>query len=224
MGRNRRDPLILRAVECKVSESFLTFEGRRRMTGCRPLSEAEVRLVSQSFGGRYTPRDRALFILGVKSGFRIAELLSIRVGDVWQHARVVDHLTVRRAAMKQPREGRTVPLHPDAQAALATWLLTLRQRPGWTAQTFVCRSRKGMNQAISPVQAWRILREACDTNALTGTLDTHCMRKTFAHKVYQHLGYDLVRTKRALGHQQIRTTERYLSFAQADIDAAILVG
>jgi site-specific recombinase XerD len=192
------------------------------MKGCRPLTDAEIALVSRSFGGTYALRDRAWFILGLKTGFRVAELLSLRVGEVWQYGRVVDQLTVRRAHMKQQREGRTVPVHPDAQAALATWVLRLREQPGVTAHTYVFRSRKGDNRAISPTQAWRILREACATNELTGKLGTHCLRKTFANKVYHQLGFDLIRTKRALGHQQISNTERYLSFAEAEIHAAIL--
>jgi integrase len=192
------------------------------MRGCRPLSDGEITLLSRSFGGTYALRDRAWFILGVKTGFRIAELLSLRVSDVWQYGRVVDQVTVRRAHMKQKREGRTVPVHPDAKAALAIWLLRLRESPGVTPQTYVFRSRKGANRPISPVQAWRILREACEANELTGKLGTHCMRKTFAQKVYHQLGFDLIRTKRALGHQQISNTERYLSFAEAEIHAAIL--
>jgi integrase len=192
------------------------------MKGCRPLSDPEIALVSRSFGGTYVARDRALFLLGIKTGFRIAELLSLRVGDVLQHDRLVDQLTVRRAHMKRQREGRTVPLHPDAKAALAAWLMALRQRTRMTPQTYVFQSRKGGNRPISPVQAWRILREAYATNGLTGKVATHSMRKTFANKVYQQLGYDLIRTKRALGHTHISNTERYLSFAEADIHAAIL--
>jgi integrase len=199
---------------------FLTLEAP--MKGCRPLTDQEIALLTRSFGGTYALRDRAWFVVGLKTGFRIAELLSLQVGDVWQHGHVVDQLTVRRGHMKQKREGRTVPLHPDAKAALAAWLLQLRAYPGVTAQTAVFRSRKGTNRAISPTQAWRILREACATNELTGKLGTHCMRKTFANKVYHQLGFDLIRTKRALGHQQISNTERYLSFAEAEIHAAIL--
>jgi integrase len=60
------------------------------MKGCRPLSEAEVTLLRQSFGGRYARRDQALFLVGVKSGFRISELLSLRVGDVWRGQQVVE--------------------------------------------------------------------------------------------------------------------------------------
>jgi hypothetical protein len=45
----------------------------------------EVALVQASFGGTYADRDKALFLLGVKSGFRISELLSLCVEDVSQH-------------------------------------------------------------------------------------------------------------------------------------------
>jgi integrase len=190
--------------------------------GCRPLSDAEVDLLQRSFGGTYGARDRALFLLGVKSGFRISELLSLRLRDVCQHGRVVDRVTVARRYMKKQLEGRTVPLHAEAQAAFAAWLRVLQQSANTTPQTYVFRSRKGVNQPISKFQAWKILREAVTTNELTGKLGTHCMRKTFADRVYQRLNYDLVKTQRALGHKNINSTVSYLSFAEAEIEAAIL--
>jgi integrase len=191
------------------------------MKGCRPLTEVEVDLLQQSFGGAYAERDKTLFLLGVKSGFRISELLSLCVGDVSQHGRLVDRVTVPRRYMKNKREGRTVLLHPEAKAALATWLLTLRQLPGSTAQTFVFRSRKGANRPISKVQAWRILHEAVTTNELTGKVGTHAMRKTFANRVYHQLNHDLVKTQRAMGHKNINSTVAYPSFIEDEIDQAI---
>jgi len=67
----------------------------------------------------YADRDKALFLLGVKSGFRISELLSLRLGDVAQHRRLVDRVIVQRQHVKNKQEGRTVLLHPEAKAALA---------------------------------------------------------------------------------------------------------
>jgi integrase len=192
------------------------------MKGCRPLTEAEVDLLQQSFGGVYADGVKALFLLGVKSGVRISELLSLHVGDVWQHGRLVDRVAVQRRHMKNQREGRTVLLHPEAKAALATWLLTLRQMSGCTAQTYVFRSRKGANRPISKVQAWRILHEAVTTNELTGKVGTHAMRKTFANRVYHQLNHDLVKTQRAMGHKNINSTVAYLSFVEDEIDQAIL--
>jgi integrase len=192
------------------------------MKGCRPLSDEEVDVVQRSFGGRYGARDRALFLVGVKSGFRISELLSLRVGDVYQHGHLVDRVTVPRRHMKKKVEGRSVLLHPDAKAALATWLMQLRQVTGLMPDSYVFRSRKGGNRPIGKRQAWKILHEAVTTNELTGKVGTHAMRKTFACRVYEKLGHDLVKTQRALGHRNINSTVSYLSFADEEIDAAIL--
>jgi integrase len=79
------------------------------MKGCRPLTDQEVNLISRSFSGTFAKRNKALFILGVRSGFRISELLSLRVGDVLQHGKIVEHVTVARAHMKKKLEGRTGP-------------------------------------------------------------------------------------------------------------------
>jgi integrase len=89
------------------------------MKGCRALTADEVARVSQAFRGTYAERDRALFILGIKTGFRISELLSLRVGDVWQHGRFVDYVAVQRRYMKGKIQGRSVIVHPDTKAALA---------------------------------------------------------------------------------------------------------
>jgi integrase len=192
------------------------------MKGCRPLTEDEVAVVAQSFGGAYAARDGALFALGLYTGFRISELLSLRVGDVYQHGRVVDRVTVRRRHMKRQTEGRTVVLHPRAQEAIQAWLAELRQTGDLLPTVALFRSRKGTNRPITGGQAWAILREAFDTNGLTGPLGTHAMRKTFAARVYHKLGHNLLNTQRALGHRSLKSTLSYLSFSDTEVDAAIL--
>jgi site-specific recombinase XerD len=192
------------------------------MKGCRPLSEDEVELIRQSFGGTYGLRDRPLCVLGLKSGFRISELLSLRVGDVYQHGRMVERVTVQRRHMKQKLEGCTVVLHPEAKAALADWLMRLQQLAQMTPRTYVLQSRKGINQPIGKIQAWKILHEAASPNELTGKLGTHMMRKTFADRVYHQPNRDLVKTQRAMGHKNINSTVASLSFVEDEIDQAIL--
>jgi integrase len=141
---------------------FLAFVRKgTTMRGCRPLEDHEIALIRGSFGGTYATRDRAWFLLGIKTRFRIAEILSLRLGDVFQYGRVLDQLTIERRYLKggkaERTSSRTVPLHPEAKTALAAWLLTLRQHPGVTAHTYVFRSRKGANRPITPGQAWKIL-------------------------------------------------------------------
>jgi integrase len=198
--------------------------GADAMKGCRPLTDEEFALASMSFGGIYAARDRALFILGVKSGFRISELLALRVGDVYQQGRVVDRVTVPRRYMKRKIEERTVLLHPEVKAALVTWLQVLLRQASTTPSLYVFRSRKGQNRPITPTHAWAILDTIYRSNGFTGSLGTHAMRKTFATRVYDYLKHDLVKTQRALGHKNINSTVSYLSFRDEEIDAAILAG
>ena len=134
------------------------------MKGCRPLTDEELMVVSQSFGGTYAARDKVLFLLGIKSGFRISELLSLTVGDVYQHGHLVERVTVQRRHMKKKIEGRTVVLHPEAKAALAAWLQTLQADGSLLPSVHIFQSRKGVNRPLSRVQAYRILQEAYGTS------------------------------------------------------------
>ena len=69
------------------------------MAGCRPLTDAEVQVVEQTF---VNARDRALFVLGVYTGFRISELLSLRRGDVTDAGRQSSHANPVRRTGLQP--------------------------------------------------------------------------------------------------------------------------
>lgn len=192
------------------------------MPTCRPLSDAEVERVMLSFHGRYQARDRALFTLGVLSGFRISELLSLQVRNVIQDGRLVDYLSVARRHMKQKARSRTVALHLGAQQALRTWLLELAQGEPLAPDTFVFQSRKGRNRAISRRRALRILQARFRALGMTGPLGTHSMRKTFATGVHARLGNDLRKTQAALGQKDLRSTIRYLPVDQTEIDRAVL--
>jgi len=79
-----------------VDDTYGLAPDRFGMLACRPPSATEVERVRLSFHGRNQARDHALFPLGILSGFRISELLSLRVKDVVNHGRVVDYLTVAR--------------------------------------------------------------------------------------------------------------------------------
>ena len=50
------------------------------------------RRVSAAFTGTYEARNRGLFMLGVSTSGRISELLSLRVGDVYQNGKPVTDL------------------------------------------------------------------------------------------------------------------------------------
>jgi integrase len=203
------------------------------MAGCRALTDDEVQLVRKSFSGVYKRRNEALFVLGIKAGFRISELLSLRVGDVRQYGKMVERVEVSRRYMKGGKAGkassRSVPLHPEARAALSVWLDVLQRRLGGTLDpqipVFCSRVQRddGTLRAISRVQAWRILHAVYLDHALAGKVACHSLRKTFAMRVHAYYHGNLLKTQKALGHKNINSTIKYLALDEAEVDEGILV-
>jgi len=185
------------------------------MKGCRPLTKPESDLVIATLRtGRNGARNATLFTVGLMTGFRVSELLSIELSDVLQHGRIVDTLMVRRANMKGQGEGRGVRLNRKAKEALAAWV----EKRGETDGPLFC-SKAG--KRISRVQVWRIFKRAFGNIGMTGTLGTHCMRKTFADRMYDALDGDLINLQKALGHKWVTSTSQYLSFKEDEINDAL---
>jgi integrase len=117
-------------------------------TGCRPLSVEEQQKVYDALEGK---RDKALFTLQLQCGFRISELLSLKVQDVCKlgintaagsvHvapsaagageekkekakpvATMFGFITVQRKNAKKKLKGRTIPLNRKAQQHLKAWI------------------------------------------------------------------------------------------------------
>jgi integrase len=67
------------------------------MAGMRPLTQKEQCLVMAALARM---RDRLLFLTGLYTGFRITEILSLRVADVWVNGEPGRVVTVSRRNLK----------------------------------------------------------------------------------------------------------------------------
>jgi site-specific recombinase XerD len=187
------------------------------MKGCRPLTKPESELVIATLKcGTNGTRNACFFTVGLMTGFRVSELLSLDVSDVFQFDRIVDTVSVKRSSMKGKGEGRTVKLNSKAKAALAVWIEELGGEDGGIP-LFCSTARK----RISRVQVWRIFNRAFKSINMTGKLGTHCMRKTFADRMHDLLDGDLKQLQGALGHKWITSTSQYLSFKEEKINDAL---
>lgn len=182
------------------------------MAGCRALSEVEI---YQILSAMKTRRNKFLFILGIRTGFRISELLKLKVSDVYRDGQPLDRIRVQRRFLKEKRGSREIPLHPQAQAMIKDYVRSLE--PG-TQELFPSRA----GGALTRFTAHKIFKDAFKAAGIKGPVATHSMRKTFARKVYNALGKDLVATSQALGHAHISTTIDYIDVNQKDIERAIL--
>jgi integrase len=188
------------------------------MKGCRPLTKREFTQVVQALTGHFALRDQALVILGERTGFRVSELLSLHVGDVYRDGRIQDWVSVPKRVVKRQTQGRTLPLHPQAKRALRAWLEVYGQAP----DLVLFPSRKGINKPLTRVQAWQILQKAARTVGLSGRVGLHSLRKKFGQEVYQALDYDLEGTRQLLGHKWVTSTQAYLGSDPKRLRAAVL--
>ncbi len=189
------------------------------MKGCRPLSDPEVAAVLNALNtGPFKLRNRALFLLGLRSGFRISELLSLTLGDVYRNGTFVNHVSVERSRMKGKLEGRTVALHPEAKEAIRIWVESKFHGSPVTTPLFLSRKGNPMDRR----SAWALLKKAFAVCGLSGKLSCHTMRKTFAKRIHELGGRDLMKTQKALGHRSPASTVSYLSVDQEEIDDLIL--
>jgi integrase len=190
------------------------------MRGCPALTNPQLKLALAKLGGKYALRNRAMVTLGVRSGLRISELLSLKVGQVWDGKGVVPRLYLRRNAAKGNRAGASIVIHPEAAQAVARWL----KHRGTTSNPthYLFSSRKNQGHRLSRTSAWRILHHAFVAAGVPGMAGTHCLRKTFARNVHESLHGELFRLSKAMRHASPITTLAYLSFQQKEIDDAIL--
>lgn len=164
-----------------------------------------------------------MFILGYTTGFRISELLSLRIKDVLAGSQLVKRVKVPRRHMKRQKASRSAILAPIARHHLQAWLdeMNAGSRPAASSPLFP--SRNGAVRPISRIQAHRIIKSAFERALIfgpDGTLGTHTMRKTFAAKMWDYYG-DIFSVQHALGHKSPASTVAYLSFNDADQVAAV---
>lgn len=204
------------------------------MKGRRPLTDSEERRVI-AIARQSSARDRALLSTQLFTGFRIAEVLSLTVGQVQRQGRVMPQVGVAPRHLKGRRGAtRWVPVSHELRDALESYLPELQttctagalpaSHPLFPSPLSLNSTKK--LRAMSTAAALKII---CALFAKArvhndGRLGTHTLRKTFARKVYELSGHDIFVTRAALGHSSIAITEQYLTCDPREVDDLILKG
>ncbi|MYA71056.1 phage integrase family protein [Candidatus Poribacteria bacterium] len=192
------------------------------MKGTRPLDNDEIRQVAACFDGSFEIRNRGLFMLGVSTGGRISELLSLRVGDVYQNKRPVTDLLFDKSVVKGGEVSRAVPVNSDGRRAiedLIAWHGERYQNADKDRPLFPSRNGQG-EKRMSRRTAHDVLKRAFEAAGLNGHLATHSLRKSFAQRLYDRTG-DIFAVQEMLGHKSVTTTQKYLGVNYANIKEAV---
>lgn len=171
------------------------------MKGCRPLTDEEQSLVLRQL----CVRDQLLFVMGLRTGFRISELLSINLEDVWSETSgIKPTIKLHKRNTKGKIESSIMPMHPQVIPYLTLYIYDL---PYSSGPLFM--SRRGSRLERSTYH--RNLERALALAGIEGHVATHSLRKTFAKKFYEASDKDLLMTQKALRHKSLTNTVSYLA-------------
>lgn len=187
------------------------------MKGCRAFELWEWKAVSKELN----VRDACLFVLGIRTGFRISELLSLNIDHVVDdNGNCIESVTVLKRNTKGKTEGKTVPLHEDARVAIDTYL---RLFPGKNVDPlFRSKRRRGVCGRLEKSVFHKALKKAVSRAGINAnSVATHSMRKTFAKNIFEATGRDLMMLQIALAHKSIDSTVRYLQIDREKVWNAI---
>lgn len=202
------------------------------MVGCRPFTDNEVQTLLDSFkssGRKYAKRDRAWFAYGISSGFRITELMSLKIKDVAHYFQATGYAELQKRHTKGKQEGRTQVIEAWAVDIMQEWLDELRGQ-GLDKHNHLFQSQLDGDRPIHRNQAWEILINECSENGIYGNIGTHSMRKTFTNKIriYYLQKYqegEMIDPKKLLmketGHKSEEALDRYLSFLHSNRDREV---
>lgn len=181
------------------------------MNVVQPIRDIEKVRDMERFLGEKNKRDGIMFILGIYTGLRISDILSLRVRDL----RGKDYLTIKekKTAKRKKNKQKRIKLNPYLKRQLKDFLKEKNE------MDYVIQSRVGPNKAISRERAYAILREAAEEFGLEA-VGCHTMRKTFGYHFYQRTK-DIALLQKIFNHSSPEITLSYIGLVQDTIDNAM---
>jgi integrase len=196
------------------------------MAGRRALTPTEERILLATVR-RLRPRERALITTQWFTGFRISEVLSLKVGQVQRDGAILPRIGIAPRHLKgHYGTTRSIPVLPELERALKSHLHWLNLKYAVGRDTPVFPSQKltsdGALQPIQRARAAAIIKGALLRAGIPNDrLGTHSLRKTFARSVYEQSGNDIMVLRCALGHSDVSVSQRYLEVSEDAVNAAI---
>ncbi len=157
-------------------------------------------------------RDRAIALLPLYAGTRIAEISALDVADLRLSARKGDVHLVGKG-----EKSRTVPAHPKLREALAAWLAERPSRRGAeSAALFI--SGRGTRMTTDAIDD--VIKAITSAAGLDDHVTSHVLRHTFGTELTRS-GIDLVTVAELMGHASLETTRLYTRPSVADMQRAV---
>ncbi|WP_438770025.1 tyrosine-type recombinase/integrase [Brevibacillus sp. JB24b] len=161
-----------------------------------------------------TKRDEVMFVLGIRTGLRISDILPLLVPDVvvgrGRTARVKTELTITETKTGKKK---TVELHDEVRKLIKEYLLGAKNLD-WSGFLFPSQkpNKHGHYSHITRQMAWKIMSGTAKKIGLP-RIGTHTLRKTFGYHAYMS-GVPIETIQYILNHDNKYDTLRYIGITQ----------
>ncbi|MCV9886253.1 site-specific integrase [Metabacillus halosaccharovorans] len=168
----------------------------------QPIRDKELIKDIKDYLKEQSERNYILFLLGINTGLRIKDLLSLRVRDVegWS-------IYIREAKTGKTNE---VFMPPKVKKAVRQYVKDKDKNE------FLFKSRQGKNKPITVSMAYYILRDVAEEFDLE-RIGCHSLRKTYGYHHY-HINNNVVGLMKMLNHSDPEITLRYIGVRQDDLN------
>ncbi|HEL7585453.1 tyrosine-type recombinase/integrase [Clostridioides difficile] len=149
-------------------------------------------------------RYHLIFVLGINSGLRISDIVSLKVKQIYKKEYVY---------VKEQKTGKTnkVIINDSAKEAIDKYCCNLNK------EDYLFPSQKG--KYLKEKTVYKELKKAFKKCRLKGNFGTHTLRKTHAWHVNDVAGLEMAQW--ALNHENQSDTLRYLGIQQKALDKVI---
>jgi site-specific recombinase XerD len=155
------------------------------------------------------PRDQVFFMLMLRGGLRVGEVVALTRGDVLAPA--TPDSPARLRVLGKGRKERTIYLTADAYAVLERHLQAIPSAP----DTPLLLNRRGQRMTINGVQE----RLRHYTTKLGVPITCHQLRHTFARQLVEH-ELPVTTLAKLMGHTALSTTQVYIAGADPQVRQA----
>lgn len=166
-------------------------------------AEAEALIAAPDTGTWIGRRDRLLLHLGIQTGLRVSELVSLRISDV----QIGPHSQLE--CLGKGRKQRIIPLQRNTTALLTAWFREVTAAPDmplFPSHTGTHLTRAAVGKLVA--RHAKTAAERCPSIA-GKNITPHTLRHTCAMGLL-HAGIDTSSIALWLGHANIQTTQIYL--------------
>jgi len=184
------------------------------MKNTEPIrSKRHVRELAMYYLKRGQVRNHVLIVMGVHTALRISDLLSIAWDDVFDFDKNKARDSVTITERKTGKQ-KTIALNQNIKAALA--LYAASAKPG---APVIENKRTG--NAISRIQAYRIIRAAAEALDFAFRVSCHSLRKVVGYFAWKS-GIHPAVIMDIYNHSSFAVTMRYLGISQDDKNAVYI--